>query len=1090
MILARQMAWLLVIGLATTPGQPLVRGAAAADSAARVKKAVPRKEAAEAAQIRLEPPRFTVPLLATAPHIDGRIDDAEWRGAAALTGFIDRGAREYGLRQGQVFLGYNRSHFFLAYRSSFPPGAQEGGAWDEKALRALVSERNGRVYSDDSVELYLAPQSPEKIIQLIGNSRGAILERHYAHDKWRGDWQFENRVDNAAGVWELELAISFESLGVKPPQPGDTWHFNLARNWKGLGETFHSLTGDYRGLLAEIQFSDQSPVVREESWGHLSAGQVEARLAIVNPSAAARPLSCSLAVEDRDGKLIAGTAREETVQPQAGQVSPFVARCRVAEKLPYALRVSVHEPGAKTPIYQRRIPFRVYDPVQVTPFYVLTTRKLGVLVDLSRVLRETADEALKAEVLVSAAGREVAGRRFDVRPESRETLYFSLPAEALQEELAIRCQVTGRAQGTIETVTQYRIPAPPAWLGKYVVPDDFVPSPWSALEIGDGPSVGCWNRRYVFGDTPFPERILVAGKDILAQPAKFQMESAAGPLVWDRVPLRVEYQSPAKVILSKSARTPDFTLTVRTTVEFDGYCSFDLSLDPHQAGEIRRMSLELPVRAEFAKFFHVDGQWGEKLFGPVARRSDYPALQDERHYYWLGNDDAGLCWLSDLASRDPTGGGTPRLGFRETEGGFTAFFEPLGGPQVVRDRLTCFLALQATPTRPPRHRPIRALMCYNTAPESLRYPVAKNADTVLEMSLEGVMNYPPPERDLEKIRDWIAGCHRQGMKFCIYQYIDSGTETEDYQKFWGDWVTRVPPDTKQWRTLTAKCCLNSSWSDYYASVLDTMIRDFDVDGIYMDGVMARECDRGDLHGDPCGDGRWPIRAAREHFKKVLYVARRNKGRESVLYGHVSLSTIAPVAGLMDVLLKGENYGAPLSYDDLTPDVMRAEFGRQWGPQTVILSQLTKKQLIPTGRFLGLAALHGVNCTPSFLPPADRTRLLYPLWQALDDFVVPGTDFLPYFTQRLFTEASGHPVSVYVNGQGDRFLVVVANQSDQPAALALTYHPEAHRRAGGIDSAAGTFSTQAVPCRQNRLCVELGGWDFELLDVRLQGSPPR
>ena len=350
------------------------------------------------------------------------------------------------------------------------------------------------------------------------------------------------------------------------------------------------------------------------------------------------------------------------------------------------------------------------------------------------------------------------------------------------------------------------------------------------------------------------------------------------------------------------------------------------------------------------------------------------------------------------------------------------------------------------------------------------------------MSLKGKQNFPPFEQDAEQSQEWIVGHQRRGTKFLCYQYIDAGTTTDAYQKYWGDWVTSMPPVLRSFREVIAYSCLATSWSDYYCHTLDTMMRDFGADGMYLDGVMshgaqATPCERGDAHGATCAGKPLPVLTAREHLRKLVFVARKNKGKESVLWGHLSIGMIAPLGGLLDVHLKGENYGAPLSYDDLTPEVMRVEFGRQWGPQSIILPQLTKKQMIPTSRFLGLIALHDVDCVPGFLPPKERARLLYPMWEILDDFPIADAEFLPYFRQRLFTEASGRPVSLYRHTKEARFLVIAANQTGKPTRFDIDYHAVAPMR--GITA---KLSGRAVPFTGNRFSVELEPWGLQLLEV--------
>ncbi len=960
-----------------------------------------------------EPPVFTLPLSRTAPTVDGRIGDEEWAAAAQFTGFIGMAEKEYFQRQGRVWLTWTREALYMAYRCRFPAGRQTGGAWDEKALRAFVRERDGRVFADDSVELYLAPEKQTRFIHFIGNSLGTIMDRRFGDVDWRGDWQFENRLDDAAGVWQFELRIAFSSLGVDPPRNGTRWFINVARTWRGTGRAFTSLTGDYRRGMARATFSDNGPAVREIAWGRPLAGRIEPDIRIAASGGDPVEVDCQYAVLDRAARALPGAAATKHASLDPGGEMRFQAASTIARPGAYAVRLVVTDRGSGRVVHSRLLPFGIYRPIGLDPFYVLETGTLGVLADFSRLPVSPVDSPATARFRVLSGSREIALEVLDPVAALSVPVYFRLDGDRPPGDLEISCRLTCGGEAWEETVV-YGIPPRPDWLGKYEVDDDTVPFPWPPLRVEAGPTIACWNRRYVFGADPLPVDIRVGGKSILAGPIALNITSPEGEPVWEKGPVEIIRQAPGRIVLAKRGRIASIALRVETAIEFDGFAWTTIRLDPDRPTDIDRIRIELPVPAEIARFFHVNGEWGEKLFGAVSRRGRFPVLQEERNYHWLGNDHVGLCWLTDSFAGWQAPDPGPRIGFEKKDGQWIGFLSPWRHRARLATERTVSFGFQATPTRPPPRRPIRALLCYNTPPERLSYPVAGYGDTVVEMSLKGKMNYPPFPKDAERIRSWIAGYEKKGMKFLIYQYIDGGTETDAYERYWGDWVTRMPPDRVQWRTVTAKCCLASSWSDYYCRILDTMMGEYGASGIYLDGVMARPCQRGTYHGKSCSVDRWPILVAREHFKKVLTIARRHKGEESILLGHVSLGTIAPLAGLMDAHLKGENYGAPLSYDDMTPDVLRAEFGRQWGPQSIILPQLTKKQAIPIGRFLGITALHGIHTAPSFLPPEERTRILFPMWEAIDEMTGKGAEFHPYFEQESFVEKTGRPVSFYLD----------------------------------------------------------------------------
>ena len=146
---------------------------------------------------------------------------------------------------------------------------------------------------------------------------------------------------------------------------------------------------------------------------------------------------------------------------------------------------------------------------------------------------------------------------------------------------------------------------------------------------------------------------------------------------------------------------------------------------------------------------------------------------------------------------------------------------------------------------------------------------------------------------------------------------------------------------------------------------------------------------------------------------------------------------------------------------------------------MILPQLTKKQAIPTSRFLGLAALHGVDSAPSFLPPEEREKLLFGMWTIFEDFGIDTAAFHPYWRQDLFRETAGRPISLYAHAEEGRYLLVVANQTDVPTQFEI--------KSGAALSMVGArerLGDRDVPCTADTFIVDLAPWEYLLMEIRV------
>jgi hypothetical protein len=721
--------------------------------------------------------------------------------------------------------------------------------------------------------------------------------------------------------------------------------------------------------------------------------------------------------------------------------------------------------------------------LRLRPFTVISKDRVGVLVDPTSLAADLSALASTVTITLFDGEQSLASTTIDSLPPAPFEVVF--PVQALSMAWRFEGVVTltdGTQLTSRRTLTP---PETPAWLGRYEVPTDFVPHPWTALQV-EADTVTCWGRRYVFGDAALPQQILVHGQDILAGPMQLSVATAAGLLRWDG-PMQIVAHGPAQVVLQRAGEAPGLDVSIRTTIDFDGFVAFDVDLTPTAPVMLDEVSVGIPVRYEVARFFHVDGGWRELRWGAVARRAEFPALASERYYYWVGDDDVGLSWMTDRTAHWQASDSL-RTGFHRQVGQFQGFFQPWSHRAELREPFRIRLALEATPTRPEYERPLRAFTSHNTPPERFAQPLPKGKDTILEMSLQGKFNFPPYPEHAERIADWIKGYVKRGIRVLGYHYISQEVSTAHYHQHWGDWEATMPPILHpriggERGTAWSFSCFNSSWSDYYCHIVDRTTSEFDTDGIYLDGIMQeRMCERPLAHGPDC-DQTWPLFASRAHIKKLLYLVQQNRGSEAFLWGHSSDNKLAPFAGVMDLLYEGENYGGAIPYKHLTTDVMRAQFGRQFGPRTVYIPQLTRED-IPPRRLLGMLALHGVECPPRGMTHATADTLVRPLWETLDSFPDSTARFVPYFEQQIFEDANGLPVSVYIHPDGGRLLLVLANQSARAVTYQLQYQPRQYRPSTTITDIRERLVGQRVRAEGDHIDLTLNPWDFRLLDVQL------
>jgi hypothetical protein len=181
------------------PANPKTTSAPSATTAPAAKGAVvlPREKA--------DP--VTVPKFATAPVIDGKLDEAVWQNAAVLKDFyqIDPGDNIAPSKPTEVLLGYDPKFLYIAFR-----------AFDEPdKVRSTVAKRDS-IFQDDYVGFYLDTfNDKRKAFEVFFNPLG--IQGDGVLTEGRGeDFSVDLLLDSKGTINEtgyvVEVAIPFKSL--------------------------------------------------------------------------------------------------------------------------------------------------------------------------------------------------------------------------------------------------------------------------------------------------------------------------------------------------------------------------------------------------------------------------------------------------------------------------------------------------------------------------------------------------------------------------------------------------------------------------------------------------------------------------------------------------------------------------------------------------------------------------------------------------------------------------------------------------------------------------------------------------------------
>jgi hypothetical protein len=187
------------------------------------------------------PEPATVTMCAAAPTIDGDLADPCWKDAQVKGAWVDVYNGKSPAAVTEAFITYDAANVYVAFRCTEPM---------MKSVVAANTERDGSVWEDDSVELFLDPSAGKReYYQLIVNPAGTLYDGIGHDSSWNADAKVVAK--KLADGWAAEFAIPLKDLQATVPAKGQTWKANFCRNrlvtgnaeayaWSDTGEAFHN----------------------------------------------------------------------------------------------------------------------------------------------------------------------------------------------------------------------------------------------------------------------------------------------------------------------------------------------------------------------------------------------------------------------------------------------------------------------------------------------------------------------------------------------------------------------------------------------------------------------------------------------------------------------------------------------------------------------------------------------------------------------------------------------------------------------------------------------------------------------------------
>ena len=292
----------------------------------------------------------------------------------------------------------------------------------------------------------------------------------------------------------------------------------------------------------------------------------------------------------------------------------------------------------------------------------------------------------------------------------------------------------------------------------------------------------------------------------------------------------------------------------------------------------------------------------------------------------------------------------------------------------------------------------------------------------------------------ERTMEIVNECHSRGIKVIPYFGYELSTLSPLWEEKNREWINMYAPNSIQdfsWyrkpNQRARRMCPQSDFSDEMCRGVKKVIEEFDFDGIYIDTLCIPFGCYNEGHGcsfvDVFGNIQptYPISKVRAFCKSIFEFIEERGG---CFNPHISSCCNIPAYSFCHLQWDGEdvqwyvaNQGDD-SIDCLTPDYIRTEYiGRNFGLPHELIAYT-----FPNWSFedsMTIALVHGILPRPNFI--GEPLELMSPIWKAIDDFGIEGSEFKPYWLTNI--DCGNEKTQVTYYEKDGKRLAFISNMSN-------------------------------------------------------------
>ena len=160
------------------------------------------------------------------PILDGKVrNDPAWKNVPEATNFIKLRTTSLASKQTSFRMGYSGEGIYIGVECEEP---------EIKKMKAKFKDM-GRLWEEDSIEIFIFPKGAKNFYQFIVSSIGSCWNAIGSGGAPQPLWDWEAKTYKGKDYWSAEIRIPFE-LFLVIPEEDDIWTGNICRNISTSGD--------------------------------------------------------------------------------------------------------------------------------------------------------------------------------------------------------------------------------------------------------------------------------------------------------------------------------------------------------------------------------------------------------------------------------------------------------------------------------------------------------------------------------------------------------------------------------------------------------------------------------------------------------------------------------------------------------------------------------------------------------------------------------------------------------------------------------------------------------------------------------------